>query len=424
MDIKNVWFVSHYSMPPEYEMRNKTEMYVKNLEKKGIHCTIFAASTVHNTDVNVITDGSLYVEKNYDGIPFVHIRTSNYKGNGIKRILNMKQFGYRFPRVAKHFEYPDVVVADTNCIMYWPVYMFCKKNHIPFISEIRDIWPLAFVVYLGFKESNPLIKFLYWREKRMYMQSDAISYSWPGGKQEIIDHGWDKKVNLDKVFYINNGVDLPVFESNIREFDYVDEDLENPDIIKVVYTGSLRTVNRIELLIETARILKEQGRDNIRILIWGTGEDVDRLKNLAKDLDNIKFKGFVQKQWIPSILSKADINLMHNFSTKMNRYGQNQCKLFDYLAAGEPILSTYTVGFSVLDEEKCGVQIENQTPENIASAILSIVDMPEEQRRIMGKNAKTAAKQFDYAYLTDILYDCCVYAKEHYQEDEKRRWSR
>ena len=424
MAIKNIWFVSHYSMPPEYEMRNKTEMYVKNLAKKGIRSTIFAASTVHNTDVNVIKDGSLYIEKNYDGIPFVHIRTSNYKGNGLQRILNMKQFGYRFPRVAKNFEYPDVIVADTNCIMYWPVYMFCKKNNIPFISEIRDIWPLAFEVYLGFKESNPLIKFLYWREKRMYMQSDAISYSWPGGKQEIIDHGWDSKVNLEKVFYINNGVDLPAFQSNIANYDYQDEDLDNPNIIKVVYTGSLRIVNRIELLIETARILKSEGREDIRILIWGTGEDVDRLKDLSKDLDNIKFKGFVQKQWIPSILSKADINLMHNYSTKMNRYGQNQCKLFDYLAAGEPILSTYTVGFSVLEKEKCGIQIEKQTADNIAKAIENIVNMPIEQRNAMGNNAKKAAEQFDFAYLTDILYDCCVYAKEHYKEDENRRWKK
>ena len=101
--IKNVWFVSHYSMPPEYEMRNKTEMYDKYLSQKGIKCKIFAASTVHNADVNLITDGSLYIEKNYDGIEFVHIRCSNYKGNGLKRVINMQQFGHRFKKVAKHF---------------------------------------------------------------------------------------------------------------------------------------------------------------------------------------------------------------------------------------------------------------------------------------------------------------------------------
>lgn len=415
-EIKTVWFVSHYSMPPEYEMRNKTEMYVKYLQQKGIKCKIFAASTVHNHDVNVITDGSLYVEKNYDGIEFVHIRCSNYKGNGAKRILNMQQFGFRFPKVAKNFEKPDVIVADTNILMYWPIYRYCKKNDIPFVSEIRDIWPLAFVVYLGWRENNPLIKMLYRREKKMYMRSDAISYSWPGGRQYVIDKGWEKDVNLDKIFYINNGVDLPTFNKNVTEFDYKDEDLDNPDIIKVVYTGSLRIVNRIELLIEAARILKEKNMNNIKILLWGTGEDVERLKDMSKDLDNICFKGFVQKQWVPSISSKADINLMHNFSTKMNRYGQNQCKLFDYLAAGNPILSTYSVGFSTLEENNCGIQIENQTAAEIAEAIISLSNMPANERKTMGDNAKETAKTFDFAYLTDELYKCCQYAVEHHHK--------
>lgn len=402
-------------MPPEYEMRNKTEMYCKYLMKKGIECKIFCASTVHNHDVNVVEDGKLYVEKNYDGIDFIHIRCSKYKGNGLKRIINMRQYAHRFHKVAKNFELPDVVVADTNILMYGPIYKFCKKHKIAFVTEIRDIYPLAFVVYLGFSEKNPFIQYCYHLEKKMFMRSDAISYSWPGGKQYMIDKGWQDDVKLEKIFYINNGVDLPTFKKNVQEFDYKDDDLDNPNLIKVVYTGSLRIVNRIELLIGAARILKEKNANNVKILIWGTGEDVERLVSMSKDLDNIEFKGFVQKQWVPSISSKADINLMHNFSTKMNRYGQNQCKLFDYLAAGNPILSTYSVGFSTIEEHHCGVQIENQTSEEIANEILRIANLSSDERMKMGENAKSAAEEFDFAHLTDLLYDCCKYAVEHQQ---------
>ncbi|MBQ9202702.1 MAG: glycosyltransferase family 4 protein [Prevotella sp.] len=412
-EIKRVWFASHYSMPPEYEMRNKTEMYCKYLMQKGVECKIFCASTVHNHDVNIITDGSLYLEKNYDGIDFVHIRCSNYKGTGIRRIRNLRQFAHRFHKVAMNYELPDVIVADTNILMYGPIYQFCKKHHIAFVSEIRDIYPLAFVVYLGFSEKNPFIRYCYQLEKKMFLRSDAISYSFPGGKQYMIDKGWENEVQLEKIFYINNGVDLPSFYKNVKEFNYKDEDLDNSDIIKVVYTGSLRLVNRIELLIGAARILKERHADNIKMLIWGTGEDVERLIEMSKDLDNIAFKGFVQKQWIPSISTKADINLMHNFSTKMNRYGQNQCKLFDYLAAGNPILSTYKVEFSTIEENNCGYQIENQTSEEIANEIQKLARLPREEREKMGANAREAAKQFDFGHLTDILYDCCQYAFEH-----------
>lgn len=53
-----VWFVSHYSMPPQYEMRIKTQMYAHYLGLKGISCTIFSASTIHNTQIDLIDDKS------------------------------------------------------------------------------------------------------------------------------------------------------------------------------------------------------------------------------------------------------------------------------------------------------------------------------------------------------------------------------
>lgn len=56
--MKRVWFVSHYSMPPKYEMRIKTQMYAHYLQKKGFECTIFSASTIHNTSINLIEDNS------------------------------------------------------------------------------------------------------------------------------------------------------------------------------------------------------------------------------------------------------------------------------------------------------------------------------------------------------------------------------
>jgi hypothetical protein len=73
----------------------------------------------------------------------------------------------------------------------------------------------------------------------------------------------------------------------------------------------------------------------------------------------------------------------------------------------------------VLDEKKCGIQIEEQTAENIADQIVYIMHCSEEERMKMGERAKEAAKEFDFNHLTDILYDCCEYSIEHYQEDER-----
>ena len=112
--MKRIWFVSHYSMPPQYEMRVKTQKYAHYLGSMGYDVTIFSASTIHNTDINLIADDSPYIVKKYDDLNFVHIRCDGYKGNGIQRIKNMQQFASRFVKIAKEFPQPDVVVADVN----------------------------------------------------------------------------------------------------------------------------------------------------------------------------------------------------------------------------------------------------------------------------------------------------------------------
>ena len=218
MDKKTVWLVSHYAMPPHLEVRIKTLMYAKILQERGYKVILITASTIHNTDINLIEDKSLYIEKEYEGLKFIHIRCSNYKGSGLKRIVNLYQFQSRFNKVMKHFELPDIIVADVNCINYRGILKFAKKNKVPFVSEIRDLWPLSIVEYKNISEKNPIIKYLYLQEKRMYKLSDALIFSMEGGRQYIIDKKWQNKVNLDKIFNINNGIDTALQEKQKKEF--------------------------------------------------------------------------------------------------------------------------------------------------------------------------------------------------------------
>ena len=89
---KTVWFVSRYSMPPEYERRVKTLKYAKYLSEKGYGAKIFTASTLHDYNDNLIKDNTKYLEKNYDGLDFVHIKCVTYKNNYLLRIINLFQF--------------------------------------------------------------------------------------------------------------------------------------------------------------------------------------------------------------------------------------------------------------------------------------------------------------------------------------------
>ena len=78
-------------------------------------------------------------------------------------------------------------------------------------------------------------------------------------------------------------------------------------------------------------------------LIWGDGDEREVLEQRVVDehINNVVFKGRVEKKYIPYITSQADLNIAHNTPTELFRFGISFNKIFDYMAAGKPTLSTF-----------------------------------------------------------------------------------
>ena len=84
-------------------------------------------------------------------------------------------------------------------------------------------------------------------------RSDAVVFTMEGAYDYIKEQHWERAVPRSKVHYINNGVDLELFEYNKANFPVEDPDLDDPDTFKVVYTGSIRQVNGLGLLLDAAK---------------------------------------------------------------------------------------------------------------------------------------------------------------------------
>ena len=413
--MKRIWFVSHYSMPPQYEMRIKTQMYAHYLGEMGYDVTIFSASTIHNTDINLIEDDSKYIIKKYDDLNFVHIKCDGYSVNGLQRIKNMQQFAYRFVKVAEEFPKPDVVIADVNCTNYKQIYKYCKRHSIPFYIDMRDLWPMSIVEYYKYSENNPIIKYLYHRERVMYTHATGTIFSMPGGKDYIKDKKWEN-VGLDKFHYINNGVNIDSFYKEIEDNNYIDEDLDD-DSFKVVYAGSVRVANNLKPVIEAAKVLSDGGHSDIKIFIFGDGDDRKSLEEFCRKngLSNVLFKGMVEKKFIPNILSRCDLSILNYKKAKTLKYGGSQNKLFEYLAAGTPVLMTVDMNYNIVTDNNCGIALDEPLPMNIANAILKLSTLSKEERCKMSKRAKMVASEYDFKKLTNDLLN--IITKEEKKND-------
>ena len=198
-------------------------------------------------------------------------------------------------------------------------------------------------------------------------------------------------------------MDVEAFNKSINENIIEDEDLESGKF-NVVYVGALRPVNNVGNILDTAKLLK--GDKEIQFLIYGDGNQREMLEKRVteEDLDNVKMKGFVNKQFIPFILSRSSINILNYSHTKYNwSRGNSSNKLFEYMASGKPIISTVKMGYSIIDKYMCGIELENSTPEELVQAILDIKNMPEHKYKLLGFNAKRGANDFDFKILTRKL---------------------
>lgn len=399
----NIWLINHYAVPPKYYPLARQTYFAKYLMKMGHSVKIFAASTVHNSNQNLIEDNTPFREETVDGVSYVYIKCHHYQGSGLKRVYNICEFAWKLPGVCKHFEKPNAIVATsmppTSCAM--GIHL-ARKYGCRAIAEIADLWPESIVAYGIAGPKNPAVIGLRWLEKWIYKKADAVAFTMEGAYDYIVEQGWERDVPQSKVFYINNGVDLKLFHYNREHFRVSCQELDDPDVFKVVYTGSIRKVNNLGLLLDAAR---EVQNPRIRFLIWGAGDELESLKQRVEQerIGNVRFMGVVEKKYVPSIVSRADLNLAHNAPTPLFRFGISFNKIFDYIAAGKPILADFPCKFNPAVQRGAGVEVSDPTAENIARAIEEFAAMQPDAYQAFEKNARIAAEEYDYENLTRKL---------------------
>jgi len=407
--MKNIWLWNHYAADMFESRGGRHYWFAENLIKQGHNVTIFCANTMHSFTKTIEIDKGKYVLDSVDGIPFIFVQTPSYKGNGIQRINNMVAF-YRnlFPvtqEYAKTHGKPDIIVASSvHPLTLVAGIKIARKFGVPCICEVRDLWPESLVAYGIVSAKNLLTQVLYQGEKWIYKNADAIIMTFEGGKDYLVERGWNRQIDLEKVKCISNGVVLEKFDKNSLENPVVDADLDNHDFKNIVYAGAIRKVNNIGMLLDAAKIIQGRGIKDIRFLIYGDGDECEYLINRCKveDIANVIFKGRVDKKCVPSILKKAYSNILHNTSTSLDKYGQSQNKFFEYLAAGKCIVQTHLTGYSICESAKCGICVPVQNPIGIANAIIETC-RDEAKCREMGENARNAAGEFDFPKLTEKL---------------------
>ncbi len=414
MKTKKIWILNHYATNSYFNKGGRHFSFAKQLKENGYEPLIFCAQTRHNNPHYVDLGGKRATLLSREEIPYLFIKTSLYSSNGLQRIRNMVDFYRNLFPVAKDIAAsqgkPDLILASSvHPLTLVAGIKIARKLAVPCICEVRDLWPESLVAYGSLKKDSLFAKALYRGEKWIYKNADRLIFTMEGGKDYITDQRWDLEnggpVDLNKVHHINNGVDLKQFQFNQAHSLIKDQDLEDETHFKVIYTGSIRKVNNVGKIVKTAELIAKKGYPGIKFLIYGEGTEKASLEKYCKaqGIQNVIFKGVVDKNKIPYILSRSDLNIMIFQQSELKKYGASLNKMFEYFASGKPTISDCEFGYDLIKRYECGITVDNADLETLANSIIKFYEMPTEKYSSYCNNAIEAAHDYDFQVLAKKL---------------------
>ncbi len=406
----NVWIINHYAGDTYFDKGGRHFWIAKYLAKLGYKPVVFCCNNKHNPGTEKwIETEKLWVEQIEPeiNVPYVFVKGRKYIGNGKRRILNMMDFYINVKKTikqyAKMYGKPDIIYASSvHPLSLVAGLQLARKYKVKCICEIRDLWPEALIVYGVLSMNNPIVKILRLIEKKIYTKADKIIFTAAGEFNYILDQKWDRFIPAKKLVYVNNGIDIEAFDINLRNYPYEDSQLNDSSYCNIVYAGSIRKVNDVGRIIDIAKEIKNK---RIRFLIWGDGDQVADLQRRIseEDITNVFLKGRVAKCYIPSITSKATINFVHNSPSPMFKYGLSFNKIFDYLAAGKPIICDFHSDFNPVILGGAGIEISSSNPREVATEIEKFTEKSAQEKEKYCKAAIKAAREYDVRKLTSLI---------------------
>ena len=381
--MKQAWIVNHYALSPEQSGGTRHYNLASLMLSQDIESTIFASSVDYATRKDSrIPDGDQFLESNENGVKFIWLKTREYSGNGLNRLLNMLDYSFKVmnPAFSKNLAKPDIIIGSSpHLFAALSAFLLAKRYKVPFALEIRDIWPKTLVDLGNVSPLHPLIMAFGAIEKFLYKNSQLIITLLPASMNHI-ETVAGRKV---PVIWLPNGVNFATLPNATPK--------AKGEHFDVIYAGAHGLANSLNTVIEAADLLrKSTDATNIRIILTGDGPEKEKLQKKASELalDNVIFRNPVPKHLVPSEISGADACIMPLLDSPVFEHGVSPNKLFDYLAAARPVIFSIRTPINAVAQANAGVSIPPEDPQALAEAILHLSRLPAEERQAMGERGR------------------------------------
>jgi colanic acid biosynthesis glycosyl transferase WcaI len=353
----------------------------------------------------------LVMHENHHGVNVVRTWLLPFPNRkAYERMLNYGSFCISAAATGMFLHQPELVIASSPQLLvglsgWW----LARCNGVPFVFEVRDLWPESLAAVGVSNRNSPLHRLLAKIAGFLYRSCDRLVVVTPAFKEYLVEH-W--QVPDEKIFVVENGVETSLF-SRLTPNAALRRAIGAEEKFVVSYIGTIGNAHGLETLLEAAALLRERA-PGVLFLLVGEGAEKARIVSLAhsRGLTNVHFVGQQPREQIPAYITASDACLVLLKKSELFKTVL-PTKMLEFMSCARPvILGVDGHARRVMEQANAGIFVTPEDPSELADAILRLAPDPV-LRESLGRNGRQhvlqhfSRQQTARIYL-DVLQDLLV----------------
>ena len=380
-----VLFLSHYFPPEVNAPASRTYEHCREWVRVGHRVTVVTCAPNHPR--GIVYPGfrnRIWQREVRDGIEVVRLWTYVTANEGfVKRTLSYLSFMVSCVLAMPFLPAADVLITTSpqffNGLAGFP---FKLVRRIPWVLEIRDLWPES-IVSVGAIKNKWIIRLLERLEMFAYRKCDHIVPVTDSFRRYMLGKG----VAESKITVIKNGVDLAFYRIGANTGG-LSSRLKLEGKFVAAYFGTHGMAHGLETIFEAAELLRHEPRI-VFLMVGDGGARKQLLQTLElRGLSNVLMLDQQPKDMMPKLWALCDASLVLLRNTPLFET-VIPSKIFESMAMARPIiLGVGGEARDIVEAGAAGVAIEPENAAALAAAVLQLFQNPADAARF-GANGRT-----------------------------------
>ena len=335
--------------------------------------------------------GKFRMIETIDGVRVIRtwIKPSTASASLIGRTINDLSFTFSSGLMAASLlgRQDVIIVQNPPLFSAFSAYYLKKRLGAKMVMWCGDVWPDV-LLQAGQQISARMAGMMRWMQQYGFSRSDLLALTNPAIAVET-----SAKYCCPPVTVWSNGVDTQLFSPEKRSEELRTKLGVRANDLLVGYVGLHGRFQGLDAIVDAAAILKETA--HLHFLFIGEGVEKERLEKKASGLGllNVRFLPPRPKAEMPALVASCDVSVVPLLARMP---GTMPSKCYEALAAGSIVLTADGCEAAYLvNKNKAGLIYEPMDAQSVATALMSVMKMSLEERRVLHANARKLSLRFD-----------------------------